>query len=92
MKGGWQPEEDFQALSDEAASENEMSLVSMAANETVPRIHIRECGHNDVEDGQRQKDGGREARREQEAYDWMILSPVSMAANCKCMSALYVTS
>lgn len=41
MKGGWQQEEGFQALSDGAASENEMSLVSMAANETFLCIHIR---------------------------------------------------
>lgn len=62
MKGGWQPEEDFQALSDEAASENEMSLVSMAANETVPRIHIRECGHNDGEKMEGRRQGGSKRR------------------------------
>lgn len=43
MKGGWQQEEGFQALTDGTALENEMSLVSMAANETALCIHIREC-------------------------------------------------
>ena len=63
MKRGWQQEEDFQTPSDGMASENEMSLVSMAANETVLCIHIRECRHKDVEDkhtDRNMEEGGKE--------------------------------
>lgn len=56
MKGGWQQEEGSQALSDGAALENEMSLVSMAANETfgIFRSEGKKL-YKDVED--RQKHG-----------------------------------
>lgn len=45
MKGRWQQREGFQALSDGMTLENEMSLVSVAANETVLCIHIGENTH-----------------------------------------------
>lgn len=47
---GWQQEEGFQALTGGMALENEMSLVSMAANKTFLCIRIRECRHKDKQD------------------------------------------
>lgn len=48
-------EDGFLAMSDITALENEMSLVSMAADEAAMCIHIREWRHKDL---QRQKHGG----------------------------------
>lgn len=61
MKGGWQQKEGFQALSDGTTLENEMSLVSMAANETVRCIHITERAHTKMRrtDGN-MEEGGKE--------------------------------
>lgn len=41
MQGGWQQEKGTQAPSDVKALEQEMSLVSMAANKTFLYIYIR---------------------------------------------------
>lgn len=50
MKGGWQQEEEgFQPLSDGKALENEMSLVSMAANKPALCIHITQGGKGEAD-------------------------------------------
>lgn len=60
MKGRWQQKEGFQAPSDGTALENEMSLVSMAANERLLSMHIR--GHKNAGDQRGQQSGrGRQA-------------------------------
>lgn len=71
------------------ALENEMCLVSMAANETVLCIHVRKFRHNDVED--RQKHGRERSGRKMGCktilywpqFPWQLNVSISLLSICQ---------